>query len=84
MAQHRLQHQVEVNAPADFRDGSHDRKRAATARNAVVLRMVLQCGHGFEHVAKIAKRGRKRWLGLVFVTQLPQHLPRQIFGLVNS
>jgi hypothetical protein len=28
----------------------------------------------------IAKRGRKRWLGLVFVTQLPQHMPRQIFG----
>jgi DNA helicase HerA-like ATPase len=38
----------------------------------------------FEQVAKIAKRGRKRWLGLAFVTQLPQHLPRQIFGLVNS
>lgn len=38
----------------------------------------------FDQVARIAKRGRKRWLGLVFVTQLPQHLPRQIFGLVNS
>ncbi len=38
----------------------------------------------FEQTARIAKRGRKRWLGLVFVTQLPQHLPRQIFGLVNS
>ncbi len=38
----------------------------------------------FEQVAKIAKRGRKRWLSLAFVTQLPQHLPRQIFGLVNS
>src|SRR5204863_5788837 len=38
----------------------------------------------FQQVAKIAKRGRKRWLGLVFVTQLPQHLPRQVFGLVNS
>ena len=38
----------------------------------------------FEQVARIAKRGRKRWLGLVFVTQLPQHLPRQLFGLVNS
>ena len=25
----------------------------------------------------------QRWLGLVFVTQLPQHLPRQVFGLVN-
>lgn len=38
----------------------------------------------FEQVTRIARRGRKRWLGLVFVTQLPQHLPRQIFGLVNS
>jgi uncharacterized protein len=27
----------------------------------------------FQQVARIAKRGRKRWLGLVFVTQLPQH-----------
>ncbi|MEA2642197.1 MAG: hypothetical protein QOF51_3591 [Chloroflexota bacterium] len=38
----------------------------------------------FEQVARIARRGRKRWLGLVFVTQLPQSLPRQLFGLVNS
>lgn len=38
----------------------------------------------FEQVARIAKRGRKRWLGLVFVTQLPDHLPRQVLGLVNS
>ncbi len=38
----------------------------------------------FEQVARIAKRGRKRWLGLVFVTQLPQQLPRQVFSLVNS
>lgn len=38
----------------------------------------------FQQVARIAKRGRKRWLGLVFVTQLPQHLPAQVFGLVNS
>ncbi|MCC7106761.1 MAG: ATP-binding protein [Chloroflexi bacterium] len=38
----------------------------------------------FQQVARIAKRGRKRWLGLVFVTQLPQHLPNELFGLVNS
>jgi DNA helicase HerA-like ATPase len=38
----------------------------------------------FAQVARIAKRGRKRWLGLVFVTQFPQQLPRQVFGLVNS
>lgn len=38
----------------------------------------------FQHVAKIAKRGRKRWLGLVFVTQLPQHLPNEVLGLINN
>lgn len=38
----------------------------------------------FRQVASIAKRGRKRGLGLCFSTQLPQHLPRQVFGLVNS
>jgi DNA helicase HerA-like ATPase len=36
--------------------------------------------HLFQQVARIAKRGRKRWLSLVFVTQLPQHLPRQVLG----
>jgi DNA helicase HerA-like ATPase len=38
----------------------------------------------FEQVAKICKRGRKRWLGLCFVTQLPAHLPKQVLGLCNS
>ena len=38
----------------------------------------------FEQVERIAKRGRKRWLGLCFVTQLPQHLPPQLLGLVNN
>ncbi|HST04345.1 MAG TPA: ATP-binding protein [Chloroflexia bacterium] len=38
----------------------------------------------FQQVARIAKRGRKRWLGLVFVTQLPQHLPSQVLGLLNN
>ena len=38
----------------------------------------------FEQVARIARRGRKRWLGLMFVTQLPQHLPDELLGLINS
>ena len=37
-----------------------------------------------QQVARIARRGRKRWLGLMFVTQLPQHLPDEILGLVNN
>jgi hypothetical protein len=38
----------------------------------------------FQQVARIAKRGRKRWMGLMFVTQLPQHLPDEVLGLVNN
>ncbi len=38
----------------------------------------------FAQVARIARRGRKRWLGLVFVTQLPQHLPDEVVGLLNN
>ncbi|MHA7629838.1 helicase HerA-like domain-containing protein [Corallococcus sp. M7] len=38
----------------------------------------------FEQVSRIAKRGRKRWLGLVFVTQLPQHLPNEVLALLNN
>jgi DNA helicase HerA-like ATPase len=38
----------------------------------------------FDQVATIARRGRKRYLGLVFVTQLPGHLPDEVLGLVNN
>jgi len=38
----------------------------------------------FEQVARIARRGRKRWMGLMFVTQLPQHLPDEVLGLINT
>jgi DNA helicase HerA-like ATPase len=32
----------------------------------------------------IARRGRKRWLGLVFISQQPSHLPDEIFELCNT
>jgi len=38
----------------------------------------------YQQVSKIAKRGRKRWLGLTFVTQLPQNLPDEALALINS
>ena len=38
----------------------------------------------YEQVARIAKRGRKRWLGLTFVTQLPQNLPDEVMALINN
>jgi len=33
---------------------------------------------------RIARRGRKRWLILHFVTQSPQHLPAELFELANN
>ena len=38
----------------------------------------------FEQVSRIARRGRKRWLGLTFITQLPQQLPDEVLGLINN
>jgi len=38
----------------------------------------------FTQLSRIAKRGRKRWLSLAFVTQLPNHLPRQVLSLCNN
>jgi DNA helicase HerA-like ATPase len=38
----------------------------------------------FAQVARIARRGRKRWLGLVFISQLPQHLPDEVLALINN
>ncbi len=38
----------------------------------------------FEQVVRIARRGRKRHLGLVFITQLPGHLPDEVLGLINN
>jgi DNA helicase HerA-like ATPase len=45
---------------------------------------VEKTSHLFAQLARIAKRGRKRWLSLAFVTQLPQHLHREVLGLVNN
>ena len=45
---------------------------------------IKQMPNLFDQVARIARRGRKRYLGLAFVTQLPGHLPDEVFGLVNN
>jgi hypothetical protein len=37
-----------------------------------------------EQIHRIARRGRKRWLGLTFATQYPQHLPDELFTLCNN
>lgn len=38
----------------------------------------------FQQIARLARRGRKRWLGLGFITQLPQHLPDEVLALINN
>jgi hypothetical protein len=38
----------------------------------------------YGQIERIARRGRKRWLGLVFATQFPQHLPGELFTLCNN
>jgi hypothetical protein len=45
---------------------------------------IKQMPNLFDQVATIARRGRKRYLGLVFVTQLPMHLPDEVLGLINN
>jgi DNA helicase HerA-like ATPase len=37
-----------------------------------------------DQLRRIARRGRKRWLALHFVTQSPQHLPSELFELANN
>jgi hypothetical protein len=37
-----------------------------------------------DQIHPIARRGRKRWLGLTFATQFPQHLPEELFTLCNN
>lgn len=45
---------------------------------------VRETPHLYEQISRLAKRGRKRWLGLCLVTQLPQHLPRQVLSMCNN
>lgn len=54
------------------------------AHEFVSAERIKQMPNLFDQVARIARRGRKRYLGLVFVTQLPSHLPDEVFGLINN
>jgi DNA helicase HerA-like ATPase len=54
------------------------------AHEFVSAERVKQMPTLFAQIQKIARRGRKRWLGLVFATQFPQHLPTELFTLCNN
>ncbi len=38
----------------------------------------------FQQVARVARRGCRCWLGMAFVTQLPQHLLDEVLGPINN
>lgn len=45
---------------------------------------IKQMQNLLDQVTRIARRGRKRWLGLVFVSQSPEDFPDEVLGLVNN
>ena len=72
-------------------------KASGAGKSPVPVNLIIEEAHEFlstarirqmptlyEQVARIAKRGRKRWLGLTFVTQLPQNLPDEVLALINN
>ncbi len=82
-----LLEQQEENARLAESGGQAMRRVAVVIEEAhefLSAERVKQMPELFQQVARIARRGRKRWLGLVFVTQLPQHLPDEVLGLINS
>ncbi|MBA7504055.1 hypothetical protein ES706_02680 [subsurface metagenome] len=67
------------------------------AGNSIKTLVVIEEAHSFisreksgkmlqtiEMLREIARRGRKRWLGLCFISQQPSHLPNEIFELCNT
>jgi hypothetical protein len=88
---------AEVLRGAQMQQESNYRAAVAAGRQPTPATVVIEEAHEFlsaerirqmpvlfQQVARIARRGRKRWLGLVFVTQLPQHLPDEVLGLINN
>ena len=81
-----LLRQVQRRQDADFAAGKWSPTLVVIeeAHEFLSSTRIKQQSHLFDQVARIAKRGRKRWLGLCFVTQLPQHLPDEVLGLING
>lgn len=54
------------------------------AHEFVSRERIKQMPYLFAQITTIARRGRKHYIGLVFVTQSPGHLPDEVLGLVNN
>jgi uncharacterized protein len=92
------QHVVNV-VIADLLARMYEFKMSLTEEQNVERKVIITIeeAHGFisrerqdkmeqtlDQLRRIARRGRKRWLALNFVTQSPQHLPSELFELANN
>lgn len=72
-------------------------KATAEGKKPLATNVIIEEAHEFlsakrvtkmptlrDQLVRIAKRGRKRHLGLTFVTQSPNDLPDEVLGLVNN
>ncbi len=76
------QEELYAKAPADNKPKSAI--IIEEAHEFVSAERIKQMPTLFNQIQRIARRGRKRWLGLVFATQFPQHLPGELFSLCNN
>lgn len=81
----------------DLYDAATKEKPEGAEINPLMTNVIIEEAHEFlsarrvtrmptlrDQLMKIAKRGRKRYLGLTFVTQSPNDLPDDVLGLVNN
>lgn len=79
--------QQNVNYEASQSEGAEMRRVVVVIEEAhefLSAQRIKQMPTLADQVNRIARRGRKWWLGLMFVTQLPQHLPDEVLGLINN
>jgi uncharacterized protein len=86
-----------LNQQQDLYDAATKDKAEDAETNPLMTNVIIEEAHEFlsarrvqrmptlrDQLMKIAKRGRKRYLGLTFVTQSPNDLPDDVLGLVNN
>lgn len=82
-----IQLQQEINYEKSVKDGKAPTPTLIFIEEAhefLSAERISRMQNVFAQVARIARRGRKRWLGLVFISQLPQHLPDEVLALINN
>lgn len=80
----------------NYQEGAY-KSAAAEGKTPAPINIMIEEAHEFlsahrigkmpiirEQIERIARRGRKRYLGLTFITQMPQHLPDELLALINN